>query len=139
MLLSSLCNLIVFFISSPKTLFLSGVISLSINVHSAREFRRLATFGNTATKLADNELESIWSRYSSNPFQSGKVMLSSSYVPHDHTDEYKASIFSGFAVSPPLISNIAVYFLLLYFSSPYFSTINNSSAILDGGLSAPQC
>ena len=58
-LLSSLCKFIVLFLSSSRTLFLSWVMSLSITVHYTWVFRRIFTSGNTAAKLADNEVRSI--------------------------------------------------------------------------------
>ena len=114
-------------------------MSLSINVYSKRGFRRLATSRNIAAKLSDNELGSTGSRYSSTPFQCGKGILSSSYIPHDRTDAYKAPIFSGFLDSTPPVGNKTFSFLPLSFTSPTVSTVLPSSAILDGDLPAPQC
>ena len=113
-------------------------MSLSITVRSAQEFRRLSTSGSTAAKLADNEVGSTRSRYSSIPFQVGKGILSSSSVPHDHTNEYKAYIFYGFVTSPPPVGNDTFYFISLSFSSLSMSTILPPSVILDGDLPAPQ-
>ena len=78
-LLFSLWNLKVFFLLCPRNLLLSWVMSLSITVCSTLDFRRLATSGNTATKLADNELGSTGYWYPSTPFQYGKGMLSPSW------------------------------------------------------------
>ena len=139
MILSSLWKLTVLLFSSPRNLFLSWVVSLSITLHSTQEFRILATSGNKAIKLTDNEVVSTKSRYSSTPFQYETGMSSSSSVHHDHADAYKASIFSGFVASPQPVRNTTLYFLLLSFSSPYVSTIFPSSEILDGDIPAPQC
>ena len=73
-----------------------------------------------------NELGSTGYRYSSNPFQYGKGMVSSSSVPHDRTDAYKASIFSGFVASPPPVGSTTFSFLLLSFPSPYVSVLFTS-------------
>ena len=139
MLLSRLWNLEVFLLSSPKTLLLYWVMSLSITVRSTREFRRLSTSGNTATKLADNEVGSTGSRYSSTRFQDEKGMSTSSSVPNDCMDANKASIFSGFVASPSPVRNTTFYFLLLSFSSQSVSTVLSSYEILDGDLPAPHC
>ena len=61
-------------------------------------------------------------------------MLSSSYIPHDRTDAYKASVFTGFVASPPPVGNTAFSFLLLSFFFLYVSTVLPSSAILDRNL-----
>ena len=138
MLFSSLWNLKVSLISSPRTLLLSLVMSFSITVRSKQEFRRIATSGNTAAKLADNSLGSTGYRYSSTTFHYGKGVPSSFSVPHDRTNAYKASIFSGFLASPSLFSNTNFSFLLLLFSSPTVSTVLPSSEILDSDLPVPQ-
>ena len=138
MLLSSLRNLTVLLLLSPRTLLLSWVMSLSITVCYTQEFRRLATSGNTAAKLADNEVGPRESWYSPTPFQVGKCMSSSSYLPHDCTYAYKASIFSGFVDSPPPVGNTIFYFILLSFYSLYVSTVMPSSVILDGDLPVSQ-
>ena len=57
-------------------------------------------------------------------------------VPHDRTDAYKASTFSGFVASPPPVGTFS--FLLLYFPYTTVSTLLTSSAILDGEMPAPQ-
>ena len=139
MLFYILWNLTVLFLSSLRNLLLSWVMSLSITVCYTWEFRRLATSRNTAANLADNELGPTGFWYSSTPFQSRKGMSYSSSVPHDRTDEYKSSIFSGFAASPPSVGNTNFSFILLLFSSPTVSTVFTSSEILDGDLPAPQC
>ena len=112
---------------------------MSITFHSTCEFRRLATPGNTAAKLADNEGGSTGYRYSSTPFQGGKGMPSSFYVPPNQMDTYKAFIFYGFLDSPPPVRNNTFSFLLLSFYSPPFTAVLPSSEILDGDLTAPQC
>ena len=114
-------------------------MSLSITIYSTREFRRLSTSGKIVAKLADNDLVSTGSQYSSTNFQSGKGMSPSSSLPHDLTDAYKASIFSGFMASPPPVGNNTLSFLILYFSSLSVSSVLTSSVILDGDLPAPQC
>ena len=96
MLLSSLWNLTVLLLLSPRNLLFSWVMPLSITVRSTQAFRSLYTYGNTDAKLADNDAGSTGSRYSSTHFQDGKVMFPSSSVPHDRTDAYKYCIFSEF-------------------------------------------
>ena len=113
-------------------------MSLSITVRYTQEFRRLAISGNTAAKLADNEVGSTGSRYSSTPFQLGKGMLSSSSVPHDCKDAYKSYIFSGFVASPPPVENVTFYFILLPFSSLSVSNVLPYSIILEVNLPTPQ-
>ena len=112
-------------------------MSLSITVRSTREWRSLVASGNTAAKLADNKVGSTGSWYSSTPFQIGKGMLSYSSMPCERKNAYKASIFSGFVVSPPPVRNTPLSFLILSFSSPYVSTVLPSSEILDGDLPPP--
>ena len=80
-----------------------------ITVRSMPEFRRLSTSGNTSAKFDDNELGFTGSRHSPTPFQSGKGISSSSSVPYNRTDAYKASIFSGFVASPPPVGNTTVF------------------------------
>ena len=139
MLLSSLWNLSVSLLLSPRTLLLSWLISLSITVHSTRYFRRLATSGNTAANLDDNELGSTESWYSSTPFQYGKIMSPYSSVPHACTDAYKASIFSGFVASHPPVGNVTFCFFFHLIFLPVCVHPLKFSAILDCDLSAPQC
>ena len=138
MLLSSLWNLTVLLLSSHRKLLFSWVILLSITVRYTWEFRRLSTSWKIAVKLADNELGSTGSRYSSTPFQSGKGIPSSYCMPHDRMDAYKASIFPGFLASPPPVGNTTFSFLLLFPPSPTVSTVLPSSAIFYGDLPAPQ-
>ena len=139
MLISRLWNLTVQFLSSPRTLLLSWVMSVSIIVHSTRQFRSLPTSGNKAAKLADNEVGSTGSWFSSTPFHVLKGMLSSFLVPHYHTDAYKDSIFSGIVASPPPVVNTPLYFLILYFSSLSVSTVLPYYNILDVDLPVSQC
>ena len=139
MLFSSLWNLTVLLLLSPRTLLLSWMISFSINVCYTQEFRRLATSGNTVTTLAYNEVGSTGSWYSSTPLQVVKCVLSSSSVPHDRTDAHTLSIFSGFVDSPPPVRKTTLSFLLLHFSSPSVSNFLPSSTIFDDDLPAPQC
>ena len=71
----------------------------------------LVTYRRTATQLVDNKVGSTGSWYSSTTSHSGNVMPYSSSVPHDLTDAYKVSIFSGFVESPPLVGNTTFSFL----------------------------
>ena len=98
-------------------------MSLIITVCSTQEFRRLATSGNTSAKWDDNAvgLTSYW--YSSTPFQGGKYVSSSYFIPQDRMDAHKASIYCGFVHSYPFVSNTALSFLLIYFYSTPVSTI----------------
>ena len=57
-LLSIIWNLIVSLLSSPRTLFFSWEMTLSITVHYTQELRRFSTSGNKVAKLADNEVVS---------------------------------------------------------------------------------
>ena len=116
-ILSGLCTLIVSLISSSRTLLLSWVISLGITVYYSQESSRISTSRKTNAKLADNELGSTVSCYSSTPFQFGKFVSSYSSITHECMGAYRASIFSGFVTSPPLTSNTTMSFLLLFFSS----------------------
>ena len=93
MILSSLWNLTVF-ISSSRTLLLSWATSLIITVHYTKELRRLVTYGNSASKMAENEVGSIGFRYSPTPLQYGIYMSYYYSITHDRTDTYKSSIFS---------------------------------------------
>ena len=127
MLLSGLCKLTFLLLSSHRTLFLSWVMSLSTTLRSTQEFRSLDTSGNKSGKLVDNVSGSTGSQYSSTPFHSGKGMSSSYSVPHDRTDPYKSSIFSGFVASPLSVGNTPLSFLLLYFLSLTVSTVFPSS------------
>ena len=138
MILSRLWNLTVFLLLSSRTLLLSWVVSFSITVLSEWGFRKLSTSRNTATKLADNDVESTGYRYSSTPFHDGKGMLPSYSLPHDRTDEYTAPIFSGFMASPPPVGNNTFPFLLLSFSSLSVSTVFPSSIYFYSDLPAPQ-
>ena len=61
------------FLSSPRTLLLPWEMLLSITVCSTQEFRRLATSGNTATKLTYNEVGSIGPGTHQLPFSTEKV------------------------------------------------------------------
>ena len=101
-------------------------MSLSITVCYTWKFSRIATSGNTSAQLADNGVGSTGYRYSSTPLQYGKGILYSSYVPHDCTYAYKASIFSGFVASPPHVGGITFSFFLLSFSSPSMFTIDGN-------------
>ena len=106
-------------------------MALSITFHFTLGFRRLYDSGNTAEKLADNEVDSTGSRYSSTPFQSGKGIFSFSSIPHDPTDAYKYSILSVLSASPPPVVNLDVYFLFVSFPYPSGSTAMPSYVILD--------
>ena len=139
MLISILWNLIFLLLSSSKTLLMSWVMPLSITVNYTWEFRRLATSRNMAAKLADNEVVSTGSRYSSTIFQSVKGMSSSSSVPHESMDAYNDSIFYRIVASPSYVGNLSIYSLFLSFPSLSVSTILTSSATFDGGLPDPQC
>ena len=90
-------------------------MSLSITISSTREFRRLATYWNTATKLFDNKVGSTGSRYLSNHLGSVEGIASSSSITHYCMYEYNASVFSNIVISPPPIGNLAVYLYLYYF------------------------
>ena len=93
-------------------------MSLSITVRSTREFMRISTSNNIATKYTDNELGSKGSHYSSNNFQSGKGMSSFYSLPHKISDEYKGSIFSGLA--PPRHEYCCVVYSTLIFLTVCF-------------------
>ena len=112
---------------------------MSTTALSTQEFSKLSTSGNTAEKFSDNEIGSTGSGYSSNPLQSVKCVSSYSSVPHDCTDAYKASVFSGLVASPLPIGNIYMQFILLYFSSHSVSRVIPSSVISGDGFTAPQC
>ena len=130
-------NLESFLLLSSSTLLLFWVISLIINVCSTQEFRRLSTSRITATKLAYNELGSTGYWYSSNPFKSGKYVLSYYFIPQDRMDAYKASIFCNYFHSLPPVGNTTLSFLLIYFYSTPVSTILPSYKIVDSYLTAP--
>ena len=115
MLLSRIWNLTVLLLFYSKTLLLSCVMSLSITVRSTQEFRRLYTSGNTAVKLADNEVGSTGSPYLSNPFQYGKSMSPYSSVPHEHTDTYKTSIFRCLWLHLHLLGISILFYFPLHF------------------------
>ena len=95
-------------------------MSFTITVRYTHKFRRLATSRNTSAKLADNELSSTGSRYASTTFQNGKVILTSSFVPHYRTYAYKVSLFSGFVDSPPPLGNTTFLISSLLLLFPFY-------------------
>ena len=90
-------------------------MSFSITVYYTFKFSRLATYGNTATKLAVNEVGSTGYHFSSTSFHSGKGIVPSSSILNEHTNAYKTFKFSGLVVSSPPVGYIAVSFILLSF------------------------
>ena len=63
MIFYSLWNLTFLFLLSPRTLFLSWVMSLIIIVCSAKYFRRIYTSGKKSTKLSENVVGLMGSWY----------------------------------------------------------------------------
>ena len=112
-LLSVLWNLTFVLVLSSRTSFMSWFMSFIITFHSTWVFRRFSTSSNTSSKIYDNEVGPMGSQYSSTTFQYLNGIPSYYSVPHDHTNAYNYSIFSGLVISPPPVVKISMSFFFL--------------------------
>ena len=102
-------------------------MSLSITICYTWKFTRFNTYGNTATKLADNELG--LQGHVNHQLPSSMENFCCPFLMYPMTIPMHINIpsFPGLWHHPPLVRDIVMYFILISIYSPSMSNAMNSS------------